>query len=273
MKQLNRLFAALAVLSLCLLGGCSREPDAGVLLREAGAEAEKMTSCSADFEQTLVFTADGAQHTRSSSNRIVYSAKPFGLKSVQSVQEDGVSGGSETYTVTESGRLNFYYKTDGVWRKTDAGNLDTSPFAQVDILRLLSDAQDQKYVRETTLDSQKVHKIELKLSSEALRSPIETIATATGMADDSKTVVQTLLDSAPALYGYCYIGTDSGRIVRIEADLSEAADRIFQNIDGSRVSVHVSKCEISGDISDAGSAPAVVLPKAAESASSVQAYG
>lgn len=273
MKQLNRLFAALIVLPFCLLGGCSKGPDAGVLLREARSGAEKMTSCSADFEQTLVFTADGAQHTYSSSNRILYSAKPFALKSVQSIQNDGISDGGETYTVTEGGRLNFYCKTDGVWRKTDAGDLDTAPARQVDILRLLSDAQDQEYVRETTLNSRKVHKIELKLSSEALRSAVENIVTATGMADDSKTVVQTLLDSAPELYGYCYIGADSGRIVRIEADLSEAADRIFQNIDGGRVSVRVSKCEISGDISDIGAAPAVVLPEEAKSASSVQAYG
>ena len=273
MKRLNRFFTGLALLSACLLGGCSKTPDAGVLFREAAAEAGKMTSCRAETRQTLVFTADGAQHTYSSSNRILYSAKPFGLESVQSVQDDGNSEGGETYTVTEGGRLNFYYKTDGVWRKTDAGNLDTSPFSQVDILRLLNDVQDQKFVRETTLDTQKVHKIELKLGSEALRSPVETIVTAAGMADDSKTVVQALLDSAPVLYGYCYVSADSGRIVRIEADFSEAADRIFQNIDGSRVSVHVSKCEISGDISDIGSARAVTIPEEAKSAPSVRAYG
>lgn len=272
MKRIGTISAAILA-AACLLSGCSRGPDAGVLLREAKADAGEIQSCTASIRQALVFTADGAQHTLSSSNQIQYTARPFALKSVQTSQSDGTSGGSETYTVTEDGKLFFYFKPNGVWQKTDAGNLDTAPAAQVDILRLLDDAQDQSYVRQTTLNGQSVHKIELKLSSEALRSAVESIVTAAGMADDSSTVVQALLDGAPPLYGYCYIGADTGRIVRIEADLTQEADRIFQNIDGSDVAVHVTKCEISGDISGVDGTPAVELPKEAQNAAPVQAYG
>ena len=272
MKRIGTISAAVLAVA-CLLSACSHGPDAGVLLREAKADAQGMQSCTASIRQTLVFTADGAQHTVSSSNQIQYTARPFALKSVQTTQNDEASGGSETYTVTEGGKLFFYFKPNGVWQKTDAGNLDTGPAAQVDILRLLDDAQDQSYVRQTTLDGQDVHKIELKLSGEALRSAVESVVTAAGMADDSRTVVQTLLDGAPPLYGYCYVGVDTGRIVRIEADLTQQADRIFQNIDGNSVTVHVAKCEISGDISAVDSTPAVELPKEAEDAASVRAYG
>lgn len=256
-----------------LLSGCSRGPDAGVLLREAKSNADSIRSCEADISQELVFTADGAQHTVSSSGEIIYAAKPFALKSVQKTQNDGVSSVAETYTVTENGKLGFYCKPDGVWQKTDAGNLDTSPAAQVDILRMLSSAEDQKYVRETTLGSQKVHKIELKLGSEVLRSAVENIVTVSGMSDGSGTVVQTLLDSAPDLYGYCYIDTGTGQITRIEADLTDAANQIFQKIDGSSVSVRVVKCAVSGTISNIGSEPVPALPDNAKSASSVQACG
>lgn len=272
MKRIGTI-SAVILAAACLLSGCSHGPDAGVLLREAKADAQGMQSCTASIRQTLVFTADGAQHTLSSSNQIQYTAKPFALKSVQTAQNDGTSGGSETYTVTEDGRISFYFQPNGVWQKTDAGNLDTDPAAQVDILRLLDDAQDQSYVRQMTLDGQDVHKIELRLSSEALRSSVESIVTAAGMADDSSTVVQALLDGAQPLYGYCYVSVDTGRIVRIEADLTQEADRIFQNIDGSDVKVHVTKCEISGDISAIDNTPAAELPKEAKDAASVQAYG
>jgi hypothetical protein len=274
MKRVNSLLPALFILaSVLLFAGCSRGPDAGVLLREAKSNADSIQSCKAGVSQELVFTADGAQHTVSSSNEVTYLSKPFALKSVQKNQNGGAGSVSETYTVTENGKLRFYCRPNGVWQKTDAGNLDTSPAAQVDMLRMLNRSEDQKYVRETTLNSRKAHKIELKLNSEVLRSTVETIVTATGMSDGSGTVVQTLLNSAPDLYGYCYIDTGTGQAARIEADLTDAADQIFRKIDGSSVSVHVIKCELSGDISDIGSAPAVTLPDDAKSAASVQAYG
>ena len=111
------------------------------------------------------------------------------------------------------------------------------------------------------------------MDSGALRSTIENIVTASGMAGDSKTIVQTLLNSAPPVYGYGYIDTDSDRLVRIELDTSQILDQVFQNIDGSSVTIHVTKSIISGDISNIGRAPAVALPEDAKAASSVQACG
>ncbi|WP_411677869.1 hypothetical protein [Caproicibacter sp.] len=274
MKRINRIFSALLFLAaLVTFNACSSGPDAGVLFREAKTDADSIQSCNADISQDLVFTVNGAQHVYSSSNSITYTAKPFALKSVQKIRNDGISSDNETYTLTENGKPSFYCKPNGVWQKTDAGNLDTSPADQVDILRVLNNAEDQKYVRETTLDSRKVHKIELKLSSEILRSAVENIVTVTGMAENSSTVVPALLNGAPDLYGYCYIDAGTGKIVRIEADLTDAVNQIFKNIDGSSVSVHVTKCEISGNIDKINSAPSVTLPDDAKSASSIQAYG
>lgn len=274
MKRVNRLFPALLLTVAALfLSSCSHAPDAGVLLREAKSNANSITSCSAAISQELVFTSNGSQHSYSSENQITYTAEPFALKSVQKVQTDGTDNSDETYTVTEDGKLFFYCKPNGVWQKTDAGNMDTSPAAQVDILRVLNRSENQKYVRETELNARKVHKIELKLSSEVLRSTVETIVTVTGMSDNSRTVVQTLLNSAPDLYGYCYIDTQTGDFVRMDADLTDALNQIFRNIDGDSISVHVTKCTISGNMEDIGTASSVILPDDAKNASSIQAYG
>jgi hypothetical protein len=274
MKRVNRLFPALLFAAAALFfSSCSHAPDAGVLLREAKSNANSITSCSATISQELVFTSDGTQRSYSSTNQITYTAEPFALKSVQKVQTDGTDSSNETYTVTESGKLYFYCKLNGVWQKTDAGNMDTSPAAQVDILRVLNRSEEQKYVREMTLNSRTVHKIELKLSSEVLRSTVETIVTATGMSDDSRTVVQTLLNSAPDLYGYCYIDTQTGDFVQMEADLTDSVNQIFQNIDGNHIAIHVNQCTISGYMKDIGTAPSVTLPDDAKNASSIQAYG
>lgn len=263
----------LIFITVFVLSGCGGRPDAAVLFREAKADADRIESCSAAFDNTLVFTANGKKHSFHTSNKIVYHARPFALKSDQTSDLDGVSGGGETYTAEGGGRLWSYYSASGKWMKTDAQGTSTAPEDQIDILRMLDGVGDQKYVRETTCDSQKVHKIELKLQSEVLRSTIESIVTSSGLAKGSDTIVQTLLDSAPDLYGYCYISEDKGQIVRVELDAAEALNTIFGNIDGSDVTVNVSECTISGDLSDIGSAPAVKLPEGASDASSVQAYG
>lgn len=273
MKFLKRFSALAAVAALCLLTSCSGQADAGMLVREAKANAESMKSCSADISNTLSFTADGKQHTFRSTSHVVYTADPFAVKSVLSADNDGTADNSETYTLSEDGGLSFYCRTASGWQKTGAEDMDTSPFAQVDVLNLLDNVADQKYARETTVGSQKVHKIELQMKSEVLRSTIENVVTASGMGGGSTTIVQTLLDSAPAVYGYCYIGVDSGKLVRLELDETEVVNRIFQNIDESPVEIKVSDCRISGNLSKIDSAPPVVLPNAAKSASSVQAQG
>ena len=271
--NIKRGIAILAAAAACLLTSCSRAPDAGVLVREAKSESAALKSCSAVVSSTLAFTANGTLHSFRSTDRLSYQAEPFAVKSVQSSDSDGASGGSETYTVAENGGAGFYFKGPSGWKKTGAGNLDTSPAAQIEPLRMFDRVDDQKYVRAMELNSVKVHKIELKLKNEVLRSAVENIVTASGMGKGSETIVQTLLDSAPPVYGYCYLAADSGKAVRLELDAADAVNRIFTDIDGSSVKVTVSKCELSCDLAGIDSTPDIALPAEAKNASSVAAEG
>ena len=274
MKSLRKRIARLAVTAAaCLLTSCSGGPDAGVLVREAASEAAALNSCTAVVTNTLVFTANGASHSFESTNRLSYHANPFAVKSVQSSRNDGMSGNSETYTVAEDSGIGFYCKSSSGWKKTDAGKLDTSPAAQITPLQMLRSVDDQKYVRQTELNSVPVHKIELKLKNEVLRSTVENIVTASGMGNGSKTIVQALLDSAPPIYGYCYLSVGSGRPARLELNAADAVNRIFSGIDGSSVKISVSKCTVTCDLSGLDSTPAAKLPDEAKSASSVEAAG
>ena len=232
-----------------------------------------MSSCTASVSDDLIFTANGRQHTCSAKTDLVYGANPFALKSVQSTVNDGTSAGIETYLISEDSGVGFYCKTASGWQKSGAETMDASPSAQIGILKLLSETESQTYVRDVSVGSRSTHKIELKLRSEVLRSTIENIVTLSGMAGGSKTIVQTLLDSAPDLYGYCYVDAENGEPLRIELDAADALNQIFQRVSGSSVSVKVSKCVLRGDLSDIGSAPAVVLPDEAKNASPVQAKG
>jgi hypothetical protein len=264
----------LAAVLICSLAACSgSKPDADVLMREAKTNANAIQNCTAMISSTLTFTANGKQNTFQTGNQIVYWAKPFAIKSTQTSLLGGKTGSSVSYTVTDAKGLWFYSDSGSGWQKTSAGNIDTTPLAQVDILRLLGSVKSQKYVREVTLNSKKVHKLELTFQSEVLRSTIENIVTATGMGQGSQTIVQTLLDSADDVYGYCYIDESTSEIVRIELDATEAINHIFKNIDGSGITVSLSKCEIYGDITNIGKAPAVELPPQASAAQNVEAAG
>ncbi len=264
------------VLIICLLlslAACGSKADADVLMREASANAEKIQNCTASINNTLEFTANGKANQFKTGNEIVYYAKPFALKSTQTSLLGSTTANSTSYTVTDSDGIWFYSNSGAGWQKTSAGDIDTTPLRQVDILRLLDSVKSQKYVRETTLDSVKVHKLELTFQSEVLRSTLENIVTATGMGQGSTTIVQTLLDGAGDIYGYCYIDESTGQIARIELDATEAVNKIFQNIDGSGVTVNVSKCLMEGSISNIGKAPGVALPAEASAAQNVQAQG
>lgn len=269
----GKLILPLVLTVLLCFGGCAPKQDAGILFREAKSNAEGLKSCTATLTNTLQFAANGKKHAFQSSSQVLFHASPFAVKSIQSVKSDGTSSSQETYTVTQDGGLWFYCKNGGVWQKTGAQNLDTSPESQIDILRVLNTVSGEKYVRETDLNGRKVHKLELDFSSEILRSPIETIVSSTGMAKDSKTIVQTLIDSAPTVYGYGYVDAETGQLVRVECDLADELNSIFQKIDGGSITVQVEKSSISGDIGTIGSAPSVVLPEEAKEASSVEASG
>lgn len=271
--KFSRVAAAAAFSMIFLLTACGAGPDADVLAREAKANADSVKSCSAVTETELRFTANGAGHSFRSKTELVYEADPFGVKSVQSSRNDGAAGSSETYTVTESGKLSFYSRAGSGWQKSDAGDLDTSPAAQIGALRLLDETESRKYVRDTQVGSRKAHKLELKLKSEALRDAVENIVTASGMGNGSATVVGTLLNGAPDVYGYCYVDAETGNPLRLELDAADALNHIFQNIDGSAVKISVSACKTTCDLSSFGNAPAVALPAEAKNASSVQAQG
>lgn len=273
MKLRKIAILSLAAGLLFFTSACTNQPDAGVLVHEAQSDSAKMKSCSASMENTLIFKADNSQHSYHSTNQLDFHASPFAVKSLQTSQNDSASDKSENYTVTENGQIDFYCKSASGWQKTSPGNMDTSPAAQIEILHLLDNVKDQKYVRDTEIDSQKVHKIELTLKSEVLRPFVENIVTASGIGGDSKTIVQTLLDSAPPVYGYCYINTENGKLVQLEMNAADAVNQIFQNIDGNTVKITVSKCSLSGTLSKIDSAPGVTLPAEAKSASSVQAQG
>jgi hypothetical protein len=271
MKLSSFLLAAALLFSLT---ACSAaKPDADVVMRESKTNANAIRNCTAIISNTLIFTANGKQNTCQTSNQIVYWREPFAIKSSQTTLLGGKTGSSISYTVTDAKGLWFYSDSGSGWQKTSAGNIDTTPLTQVDILRLLGSIKSQKYVREVSLNSKKVHKLELTFQSEVLRSTIENIVTATGMGQGSQTIVQTLLDSADDVYGYCYIEETTAEIVRVELDATEAVNHIFKNIDGNGITVNVSKCEISGDITNIGKAPAVELPAQASAAQTVEAAG
>ncbi len=272
--KLIKTFGLIFVLwMMCSLAACASKPDADVLMREATANANAIQNCTASISNTLEFTANEKQNTYKTGNEIVYWAKPFALKSTQTSLLGGTAGNSTSYTVTDTDGIWFYSDSRSGWQKTSAGDIDTTPLRQVDILRLLDSIKGQKYARETTLDAKKVHKLELTFQSEVLRGTVENIVTATGMAQGSATIVQTILDGIGDLYGYCYIDESSGSIVRIELDATEAVNKMFHNIDGSGVTINISKCEITGDISSTGKAPAVQLPPEAAAAQNVEAQG
>ncbi|NLJ31749.1 MAG: hypothetical protein GX424_09145 [Clostridiales bacterium] len=266
---------ALTVGLVLSMAACGGEPsaDAGVLVREATGNANGLLSCTASMSSTVEFTANAKPYSFQTSHSVAYQAKPFTLKSTQKSTAAGAADSSESYTAADGDKIWFYSNTDGKWQKTAAGNIDTTPIAQVDVLRLLSDVKSEKYVRETTLNSKSVHKIELTFDSDVLRGTLESIVTAAGMGQGSSTIVQSLLDSADTVYGYCYIDKDSGQLVRVDLDATETVNRVFHNIDGGNVTVNISKCVLSGTIGDINRAVDVQLPAAASAAQEVQAQG
>lgn len=250
-----------------------RQPDAGVLFREAKSSAEDIKSCEATFESSLVFTAGEKRYSFLSSEKSIYTAKPFALKATRSSSNDGLSSAVSTYALEENGGIWFYSRSGKGWEKADASGLDISPLEQINILSLLTKTDSEAYVREIKTGSVITHKIELKMNREILRSAIENIVTASGIAAGSHTIVQTLLNSSPPVYAYAYLDAKTGLPVRIEMDAAEEIDRIFQNIDGAEVKIRVSGYKISGTVSKVGSAGPVILPEEALKAHKVEAQG
>ncbi len=272
LRKAAALFSATALCIMCSCTG-SRDADAGVIMREAKSNAEKMASCSAAYKLSLSFTADGEKYAYSSGGDTSYTAEPFTLKNVLTYSDCGSRSQDESYTAADGEKLWYYFKSGGTWQKTDASGLDKSPLEQIDALRILKSAESYKFVRETSFESQDSYKIEVKFKSEILRPVMEYITEKTGMSKNSKTIVKALLDGAPDIYGYCYVNKSTGSIIHTEVDAAAAVNSVFKNIDGSDVNVTADKCTISGSINNIGTEKAASLPSGAEKAAGVQACG
>lgn len=275
MKYLKRLIPVMLSAVVLFFSACGQtgQSDADAMFREAKSSAYKIKSCVSTVESVLSFTANGTPYSFRSSGELTYHATPFALKSKQTAENSGKTNKTETYTVSQNDTINFYCKTDGEWQKADVSDMDTAVSAQINMVKLMNEAKVQRYIRKTTLESKTVHKIELLFQKDVLQSTIETIVTATGMANGSKTIVHTLMDSASPVYGYCYIDTETGQPVRIELDLTETIHDIFNKIDGGSVDIHVSECSLTENLQKIDSAPGITLPADAADASSVQALG
>lgn len=274
----KRMLAVLLSLIFLFAAGCGEDggqpADAEALVREARTNANAIANCTATLTNSLNYSVDGRAVVQQTASSQTYFSTPYRMKSTQSAQLDGVSENTLSYTITEEDGVWFYSKSgDEPWQKTRVQAMGTTPLEQVDILRLLPNITGQKYVRSTTVNGRKVHKVELTFQSAAVRSMLETIVTSSGIASGSQTIVPALLESAPEVYGYCYIAEDDAQIVRLELDATEALNTIFQKIDGASIAVSVSKAVISGDLSNIGKAETVELPDEAKSAQESNAVG
>ena len=171
-----------------------------MLFREAMTNANALSSCDATYQSTLEITFEGEKISFTSENTVTYAASPFILKSFQTSDLAGASGQTETYTAAEDDGIWVYANSGDGWAsRTLAGELDTTPMTQIDILRLIPQVAAQKMIRTEDTGGQKAYKLESTLKSEVLRSAIENIVTSTGIGEGSATIVDTLLATAPEL--------------------------------------------------------------------------
>lgn len=265
----------IAALILCfalLCTACSSKGqlDPDVLFREAMSQANSLESCESRFSSDLEFSVGGTKQTFHSEVSSIYFADPFRLKSTQ---DAGTGTPIVTYTVAEDSACWFYAESEDGWLRTPAENLNTTPLEQIECLRLLKQAAEPHLVREEEVDGVATYKLEVTFPAEILRSSIEATVSASGMGDGSQTLVQELLDSVPAVYGYCYLEQETGLPVRMELDTTEALNTVFNKISGDSVKVSVSRCTIEGSLTHCNDASAVELPPEAASAQTVEAAG
>ena len=264
-------YACILCLCLCCTAcSANSQPDPAVLLRETLSQVNALESCESRFSNDLEFNAGTEQQTFHSAVSSVYFADPFCLKSTQ---DTGAGAPSVTYTMTEDGFCWFYAETEDGWLRTPAETLNTTPSEQIEILRLLKQATDPQFVREEEVEGTPAYKLEVTFPADILRSSIEAIVSASGMGDGSQTLVQELLASTPAVYGYCYIGKDDGRLLRMELDTTEALNTVFSKISGDSVKVSISKSVLTGELFNCNAAAPVELPPEAASAQTVEDAG
>lgn len=278
MKRRLKILSAFlsAFLAAGLFSGCDSAaglPDADMLFREAMTNANALTSCDAAYQSTLEITFEGEKISFISENTVTYAASPFMLKSFQTSDLAGASGQTESYTAAADGGIWVYANSGDGWTKTLAGELDTTPMTQIDILRFIPQVASQKMIRSEDISGQKAYKLELTLKSEVLRSAVENIVTSTGIGAGSATIVDTLLATAPTLYGYAYISAEDGQFLQFDIDGTDALNTILSHIDGMDASIKVNQYVLSGSLSSLNQAEAPVLPEEAKNGETISAVG
>lgn len=276
-RKLKKFYILLCgLLTVGLFTSCSNTenlPDADMLFREAMTNANALDSCDAAYESTLEIAFEGQTIAFVSENTTTYVASPFVLKSFQTSDLAGAVGQTESYTIEEEDGIWVYANSGDSWTKTLAGELDTTPMTQIDILRLIPQVASQEMIRSEDISGQKAYKLELTLKSDVLRSAIENIVTSTGIGEGSATVVDTLLATAPELYGYAYISAEDGQFLQFDVDGTEALNTILSHIEGMDTSIKVNRYEIHGSLSNLNQAESPVLPEEAKNSETIQAVG
>ena len=283
-------------------GGQGGQPDAGAIFREAYAKAEDSAGSTSWYESNFSFspsgtaaltngeaeaetagegTESGAAGGQSYSLRsdTVYRKEPFGLYTVSVSNAGGTPGTLESYMIKGDGEYLLYTASDDVWTKSSLQEINTDSKEQVELLKLLSQAKSQSYLREEELDGILCHKLEITFSGEALRNVVETVVSASGMDASGSGLAGLLVESlsnredGDAVRGYCWIEKDTGLLTRVEIDGAEILQKTFSSIDGAENGVTIQECKITGGFTEVEGGTFPDLPEEAQSASSAEAVG
>ncbi len=295
-----------------LLAGCrgdsGSQPDAGAIFREAYAKAEDAAGSTSWYESRFSFSpsgagaltdgltdgsehADGAASGETSGSQAdgsreyslrsdaVYRKAPFGLYTVSVSNAAGTPGTLESYAVEGDGEFLLYTASGEEWTKSSSKELDTSPKEQVELLKLLSQATSQSYLREEEYGGAMCHKLEMTFTGEALRNVVETVVSASGMDISGSGLSGLLVESlsnredGDAVRGYCWIEKDTGLLAYLEIDAGEILQKTFSSIDGAENGVTIEECKITGGFTEVEGGTFPDLPEEAQSASSTEAVG
>ena len=277
-------------------GGQGGQPDAGAIFREAYTKAEDSAGSTSWYESSFSFSPSGTAaltngeaetetagdaggQSYSLRSDTVYRKEPFGLYTVSVSNAGGTPGTLESYTIKGDGEYLLYTASDDVWTKSSLQEMNTDSKEQVELLKLLSQAKSQSYLREEELDGILCHKLEITFTGEALRNVVETVVSASGMDASGSGLAGLLVGSlsnredGDAVRGYCWIEKDTGLLTRVEIDGAEILQKTFSSIDGAENGVTIQECKITGGFTEVEGGTFPDLPEEAQSASSAEAVG
>lgn len=258
-----------AACMIFLLTSCDQPADPEVILRESLAKSEEIASCESSYRYSLTYRSEEKETQVSTSIDSTYFSSPFLLREERST--NGTA--STTYLLAENQDIWYYAKMEDGWKKVNVDHQDRSPTKLMASLSLLKSAEQPKLVREEDWNGTPAYKLELSFPAETLQNTIAEIVATSGMGNGSQTLVPTLLESVPPLFGYCYIARDSGLPLALELDTTDALNTVFSNIDGGSVRITVAESTISGTIRNQNNADLFDLPPEAAAAEMMEAAG